>query len=127
MKRTCWHLRNGVVGAPLLLFTAAAIAQDIVTTEKPNYVASVERQPLEASINRVAQALQIAGSPLNGDVLQQINELSLNNDDVIVVRELQRLLDPLCLMEVSINPESRVKVAAGQAIPTLDQRGWTNF
>ncbi len=90
-------------------------------------IAAVDRQPLEASVKRVVQALQLAGSPLGTESLKRLEELSASDDDPKVVRELQNLLDPLCLVTVNINPESRVKVAAGAAKPTLDQRGWTNF
>ena len=90
-------------------------------------VAAVERQPLAANVARVVQALQIAGSPLPHDSLKRLEELAESDDDPAVVRELQGLLDPQCLVVVNINPESRVKVGAGMAKPILDQRGWTNF
>jgi len=71
--------------------------------------------------------LQIAGSPLSSDSLKRLEELKASDDDPAVVRELQRLLDPLCLVVVNINPESRVKAGPGMAKAILDQRGWTNF
>ena len=43
------------------------------------------------------------------------------------VRQIQALLDPLCLAVVDINAESRVKVAAGPAEPKLMQQGWRVF
>ncbi len=98
-------------------------------TPKPEteIVAAVERQPLEASIARVVQALQLAGSPLSAEQLSTLEKLKANTNDALVVRELQLLLDPQCLAVVHINPESRVKVAHGTAPAVLDQRGWTNF
>ena len=122
MAGTNWFVRCWLAGVLCVQLISHASAQ-----EPAAYVAAVDRQPLEASIQRVVQALQIAGSPLSIEALKKLNELSQSNDDPMVVRELQQLLDPLCLMVVSINPESRVKVAAGQAKPTLDQRGWTNY
>ncbi len=41
--------------------------------------------------------------------------------------QIQAVLDPLCLAVVDINPESRVKVAAGPAAPKLMQQGWRVF
>src|SRR5690606_13415825 len=37
------------------------------------------------------------------------------------------LLDPYCIAEVEINPESRVKVTPGQAKATLMQEGWVTY
>jgi hypothetical protein len=42
-----------------------------------------------------------------------------NKDAGRALKELQDLLDPLCLVGVSINPESRVKAARGPAAATL--------
>ena len=87
----------------------------------------VARQPFEASVQRLVQALELAGSPLPAETLKQIEQLSQSDANATVVNELQELLDPHCLLVVSINPESRVKVARGEAPATLDQYGWTNF
>ena len=43
------------------------------------------------------------------------------------VGAIQQVLDPLVLAAVQINPESRVKVAAGPAKRELLQHGWTLF
>ncbi|MEQ8835812.1 MAG: hypothetical protein RID07_03310, partial [Lacipirellulaceae bacterium] len=40
---------------------------------------------------------------------------------------VQRVLEPYCLLEVSINPESRVKVAAGKAKLVLKQGEWNTY
>lgn len=88
---------------------------------------SVDRQPFEANVDRVVQALKLAGSALSGEELATIEQLRGSDEDPRVVRELQQLLDQHCLAVVSINPESRVKVAMGPAAPMLDELGWTNF
>lgn len=41
--------------------------------------------------------------------------------------QIQQVLDPLCLAAVSINPESRVKAAAGPAVRDLQSGKWTVF
>ncbi|MFN3189944.1 MAG: CehA/McbA family metallohydrolase [Aureliella sp.] len=92
-----------------------------------NYVADVDRQPLEAAVSRVVQAMQIAGSPLPEEDLKALSNLKQNANDPQVVRRLQEILDPHCLAKITINPESRVKVSREQASAQLDQRGWTNF
>ena len=40
---------------------------------------------------------------------------------------IQETLDPHCLVSVNINPEMRVKVAAGPARPALIEQGWKTF
>lgn len=90
-------------------------------------VGAVDRQPLEASVARVVQALQLAGSPLPDSDLQAIDQLRQEPRDSTVIRGLQEILDKHCLLVVNINPESRVKVAMGPAEPQLDELGWTNF
>jgi hypothetical protein len=124
---------------PTLLLTLAVlvhapqnIAQgqstsDSTTGEIADIVAAVERQPLEANVTRVVQALQLAGSPLSSEQLVELERLRSVEDDPQVIRALQHLLDPLCLAVVHINPESRVKVTRGPAAAILDQLGWTNY
>ncbi len=90
-------------------------------------IVSVDRQPLEASVRRVVQALQLAGSPLPAEILAKLETLYQDSSDAKVVGEIQRALDGLCLAQVHINPESRVKLSVGPAKPMLDQRGWSNF
>ncbi len=116
----------------LVLSPSVAVAQETPTQEQlggevASYVADVARQPLEASVARIVQALQLAGSPLPDEDLQQIEELRSSSEDPRVVRQLQAILDRHCLVRVDINPESRVKVARGVAPARLDQLGWTNF
>ena len=40
---------------------------------------------------------------------------------------IQKSLDPYCLVGVNINPESRVKVKEGQVSKELMQQGWRTF
>ncbi|MEM9587401.1 MAG: CehA/McbA family metallohydrolase [Planctomycetota bacterium] len=90
-------------------------------------VGTVERQPLEAGIQRLIVAMQLAGSPLPDDDLAALSDLRRSDDDRAVVRGIQQTLDKHCLAVVNINPESRVKVASGPAEAVLDEHGWTNF
>jgi hypothetical protein len=87
----------------------------------------VEVQPLSAQVERVMQALELAGSPLSKET-QQALKLALYSKDVgAATKKIQQILDPLCLVAVSINPESRVKAHVGQAAKTLQQQGWRTF
>jgi hypothetical protein len=84
-------------------------------------VVQVEGQPLSANVARVLQALEFLGAPWPENKLAGLQSALRANDAPAV----QRLLDPEVLFEVSINPESRVKVRRGPAAATLQQAGYT--
>jgi hypothetical protein len=90
-------------------------------------VAKVDRQPLQASIARLAEALQAAGEPLPVATKAKLDGLQENTSDIEVTKEIQSLLDPLCLAAVEINAESRVHVVPGPAPAKLMEQGWTTF
>ncbi|WP_200836540.1 CehA/McbA family metallohydrolase [Roseiconus lacunae] len=113
--------------AALLLLLVVNPQLSSVAQEIPEpIIGTVDRQPFEAGVKRFVQALEIAGSPLPAADQQTLRQLWQENDQTKVVREIQTVLDRHCLAIVSINPESRVKVAIGPAKPMLDQNGWTN-
>jgi hypothetical protein len=105
--------------APMLVF-GSAFAQEVSVT-------SVARQPLEASVKRLREAMRFLGEPLLESYEQRLAELENQANDAEAVLEIQKLLDPQCLAVVSINPESRVKVAQGAPNPTLIEKGWRTF
>jgi hypothetical protein len=90
-------------------------------------VEGVELQPLAAHAERVAQALEMVGSPLSAEQLRALREAHAKEDAAAAVAAIQRALDPLCLAGVTINPESRVKVAEGAAPRELIEQGWQVF
>ena len=90
-------------------------------------VTNVELQPLVAQVRRVVQALEMAGAPLEADRAAQLEKALELQDAGAAVKEIQAILDPLCLIGVNINPESRVKAIAGTAPPKLIQQGWRVF
>jgi len=92
-----------------------------------SFVGNVEPQPLKAQVARVAQALELTGSPLTSEQRKALDASIAEQDAKKSVSQIQAVLDPLCLVGVSINPESRVKVAAGRAPKKLMQHGWRVF
>ncbi len=90
-------------------------------------VADVDLQPLAAQVKRVAQALDLVGSPLEKEPRERLERACSASDAVAGVRGIQEVLDPLCLAMVEINPESRVKVSVGPAPKKLMQQGWRVF
>jgi hypothetical protein len=104
------------------LFGAAAAAAD----ELP-LVTDVDFQPLASQAQRVSEALRYAGAPLADSDQKALDAAIGETDPAKGVRDIQRVLDKYALSLVSINPESRVKVAAGPAKPELQEQGWRTF
>ena len=121
---------------PLRLFvlvccaiSAAALASttQAVNAEELPVVRNVEAQPLKAQARRVVQALELLGTPLADDAQKSMDAALAETDASKAVEQIQAVLDPLCLVGVNINAESRVKVAAGVAPKRLMQQGWRIF
>jgi hypothetical protein len=105
-------------GLMILLLSAVAAGADPLPV-----VAEVDWQPLAAQVKRVVQALEMVGSPLSEQQQATIDAALKETDAAAGVAKIQAVLDPLCLAGVSVNPESRVKVAQGEAAPKLLQQG----
>ncbi len=84
-------------------------------------------QPLSAQAKRVAEALEGLGQPLGEDQRAALEQAGRAENAAEGVKAIQSVLDPLCLVGVSINPESRVKAQAGPAAAALAQGGWRVF
>src|SRR5688572_15687235 len=92
----------------------------LVALAVPSAFAAADPQPLRAQVRRVAQALEMLGAPLSAEQRARLDKAS-------DAAEIGAVLDPLCLAHVHINPESRVKVARGDAKAQLAQHGWRVF
>ncbi len=90
-------------------------------------ILNVERQPLAAHARRIATALELAGAPLSREQSERLSAAVENPSAEAAVKQIQELFDPLCLAVVNVNPESRVKVAAGPAPKHLFRHGWRVF
>ena len=116
--------RLAIAGILALLFVCPRLA---TAAEPLPIVTGVELQPLVAGVKRVAQALELVGSPLNQSQQAALDGAMANPDAAEAGKQIQAVLDPLCLVGVNINPESRVKVAVGQAPLKLLQQGHRVF
>ena len=96
------------------------------TAELPP-ITTVEHQPFVAATERLVQALQLEGSPLSEEDQSAIADAMMHSDPRQGVLAIQRVLDPLCLAQVTINPESRVSVVDGPVERELMQQGWRTF
>ncbi|HSI36632.1 MAG TPA: CehA/McbA family metallohydrolase, partial [Tepidisphaeraceae bacterium] len=113
-----WHL--GLV----LLFTCARTP--VARADVP-VVEQVALQPLAAHARALAETLEFTGAHLPDEARKAIESAAGAKDELAGVRAIQAALDPLCLAVVDINPEARVKVAAGPAAPRLLEAGWRTF
>jgi EF hand len=84
-------------------------------------VADVDGQPLGQNADRVAKALESLGTSLPVDVAAALTQAVTDRD----AKKIQEILDARALLQVTINPESRVKVANGPGSTTIQQSGWT--
>lgn len=90
-------------------------------------VEKVDSQPLKSNAKRVADALAFLGQPLTAAQSAALDDALAETNDAKAIKAVQTVLDSLCIAGVNINPESRVKLAAGAAAKKLVQQGWTVF
>ncbi len=105
-----------------MIFLASAFAQQL-EHQHPPVTAPVPLQPLAQQVRQLEDALNYLGQPLPAAVHQRVNAAIGNASEAAAVAELEAALDPLALVTVDINPESRVKVEQGAATPELVEAG----
>jgi DNA-binding transcriptional regulator YdaS (Cro superfamily) len=90
---------------------------------------AVPLQPLAQQVRRLETALAYLGQPLTASDHQAINAaMALPAEaDERAVAQLQQVLDRYALLDVRINPESRVAVQQGAARPELVEGGTRVF
>ncbi len=118
----CLHLRwaTGAVALFLTLWVPLA-ARPVPGVDR------VELQPLAAHVRRVIQTLDYLGAPLRAEDLRALDDTLRETDATRAIPAFQNVLDKYCLLDVHINPESRVKVAQGPARAELVANGWRTF
>jgi hypothetical protein len=107
--------------AAVLLLGNVALPADLTPVKK------VEQQPFVAATQRLLQALQVTGSPLPQADADAVKQALAETDPEKCVVGVQTALDHNCLVEVTINPESRVSAKEGPARRELTQQGWRTF
>ena len=105
----------------LLILTQTTLAQSL-----PN-VKNLDIQPFKAQIKRLIQAKDFLGEPFTEATKSKI-ELAFNlKNEAEAIIQVQQIIDLQCLIDIQINPESRVKVEEGPANPVLIENGWRNY
>lgn len=90
-------------------------------------ISDVDLQPLKSQATRVIQALKFLGEPLTDAEQKAYTSAIQSEKPADAIGGIQKVLDSRVLAAVHINPESRVKVAAGPAKRELNQNGWRIF
>lgn len=116
MRRFC------IVVAILLVPCQSSSAQIVLKQSS-----TVETQPLIVQCQRLAEAMEFLGAPFDETTRRTIENVRTLDSADKIRQSLQATLDPYCLVEIEINPESRVKVSEGPAPRQLDQDGWRVF
>jgi hypothetical protein len=105
---------HGLFALPVLLALAVPLsAQSPLPGVKP-----VDLPKLRTHCKQLLEQLEGLDAPLPAQTLQKLRPLLrpvVGEEPADVVGEIQNLLDPHCLIGVTINPESRVKAVRGEA------------
>ncbi|MBM83654.1 MAG: hypothetical protein CMJ78_24105 [Planctomycetaceae bacterium] len=125
--RVFWQNRVRMANADLDPKDQKLIEETSAKASKLSMVESVEAQPLPASIDRLIEAMQYVGSLLPRTVVGKLKKLSSADDDAEVTKQVQELLDPLCLIGVSLRDKGPPLVKRGAAPRELLEQGWRTF
>jgi hypothetical protein len=111
----------------LICFFFLANLNSLIFADDLPLVDKVDGQPLAAQARRLVEALDLIGQPLPAPDREKLNQALAQEVPADRVRLIQEALDPLCLVGVTINPESRVKVDLGPVPAVLIQNEWRVF
>jgi hypothetical protein len=92
----------------------------VARADKLEIVGDVDGQPLGQNAERIGKALEFLGFPLSKDTAKNLADAIDKRD----AKKIQEILDAHVLLQVSINPEARVKVNRGPAEATIQQSGF---
>jgi hypothetical protein len=108
-------------------YVVAAAMVLICVTSSMQRASAAEVQPLRAQVKRVAQVFEMLGTPLSPEQQAALDKAAEETEYAKAAAAIGQVLDPLCLANVHINPESRVKAQRGAAKAELAQHGWRVF
>ena len=109
-----------------LLLVATGWFAGHVAGEVP-VIAVKELQPFNLQVRSVADALDYLGAPLSAGEKQSLDSAMAETNAELAGAKIQSVLDAHVIFAVHINPEMRVKVAAGDVKPELVEAGWRTF
>jgi hypothetical protein len=97
------------------------------TLRKIQHKPEADVQPFLSHAMRLKESLSFLGSSLSQEDERRLAAITDKKFTQALVEEVQSILDPYCIAYVNINPESRIKVERGPAVPSLIQHGWVSF
>lgn len=106
--------RQLLIAVALFVWSGSAAAQDLTPVV-------VEGQPLAGNVQRLLEALQFLGTPLDDKTADALKTPLQKRDAALI----QKLLDPHVLVVIDISPEARVKARRGPAAARLQEGGYT--
>ncbi|MBK9314927.1 MAG: CehA/McbA family metallohydrolase [Acidobacteria bacterium] len=116
-----------IVVVALLIGVLPEIPVRVSSARQLHEDVQVELQPLTSQVKRLLEAMDYLGAPVSVADREALElAIGLSNESR-ARREIQDVLDRYCLLDVHINPESRVKVGQGAAKPELIEHGWRTF
>jgi hypothetical protein len=114
-------LRFGLLAHPL--------GNRLLAATWPGYELSqrTEMQPLFAQLTRLVEAMAYLGESFSDAERERLAAAANIADHAPAIDEIQRILDPRCLLSIRINPESRISVERGAAPARLVEQGWRAY
>src|SRR5262249_47428292 len=110
-----------LTGSVLALAAVPLAAADLPRVYK------VERQPLEAQVKRLVEALEFVGAPLPEADARTLKMWMGSHVEARAVGGIQEVLDKHCLAGVRISALNKIEVQAGPAKTQLAEQGWRVF
>jgi hypothetical protein len=99
-----------------------------VTLQTPaQELPDVEFQPFASHVKRLIQAMEFLGDPMPASEVAELTNLTAASDQLSAIKSMQEILDRHVLVQVDINPESRVKAKPLAVKKELMQQGWRNY
>ena len=114
-------------GYVALALSSILFIQHSISATAAEPATAADWQPFAAQVERVFEGLDSLGAPGSPEIKAQFDKLRASSNSSNAVARLEKILDPLCLLLVEINPESRVKVSRGPAAAQLVEQGWRPF
>ncbi len=122
--------RCNALALPALLIATLVLGFSILHAPAANalpQVTGIDYQPVGVHLQRLQEAMAYLGEPLSEETLDTLRRAAKEESQIKALKMVQEVLDPLCLLDIQINPESRVKVGPGPAKRRLVEKGWSVF
>lgn len=111
----------------LLTCLGFSIILGSMLAQPPAKVNDVPAQPLLAQVARLVQTLEIVGDPLPEPTQKALATLKADQPSAVVAAEVQKLLDPHALLQITIQKDGTLQAQLLMEKPALVEQGWRTF